>query len=96
MGRGAQEWQLGNGHSAIIRSLNSSLNVRGGDHPRRAQSLKLHFDRMRNGTDWGFRAVQDDSNSWNGENVFDVYTKSNGTALDGTKYRDWWTSQAKL
>jgi general secretion pathway protein G len=42
-------------------------------------------------TDWGLHAVQDDpdSDSWNGENVFDVYTKSAGTALDGTKYKDW-------
>jgi general secretion pathway protein G len=46
---------------------------------------------MTGGTDWGFRAVQDDpdSDSWSGENVFDVYTKSAATALDGTKYKDW-------
>ena len=30
-----------------------------------------------------------DARSWGGQNVFDVYTKSEGTALDGTKYRDW-------
>lgn len=41
--------------------------------------------------DWGLRSYQDDpdSKSWGGQNVFDVYTKSEGTALDGTKYRDW-------
>jgi len=46
---------------------------------------------MTGGTDWGFRGVQDDpdSDSWNGENVFDVYTKSAGTALDGTKHKGW-------
>lgn len=43
------------------------------------------------GTEWGLRSYQDkpDSTSWGGQNVFDVYTTSGGTALDGTKYRDW-------
>lgn len=52
---------------------------------------RIPIDPMTDGTDWGLRAVQDDPNSdsWNGENVFDVYTKSQGTALDGTKYKDW-------
>lgn len=41
--------------------------------------------------EWGLRSYQDDpdSRSWGRQNVFDVYTKSEGTALDGTKYRDW-------
>jgi general secretion pathway protein G len=41
--------------------------------------------------EWGLRSYQDDpdSRSWGGQNVFDVYTTSDGTALDGTKYRDW-------
>jgi general secretion pathway protein G len=35
--------------------------------------------------------MQDDpkSDSFGGQNVFDVYSKSTGTALDGTKYSDW-------
>ncbi len=41
--------------------------------------------------EWGMRSTQDDkdSTSWGGQNVFDVYTKSDGVALDGTKYKDW-------
>jgi general secretion pathway protein G len=41
--------------------------------------------------EWGMRSMQDDtdSDSWGGQSVFDVYTKSEGTALDGTKYKDW-------
>jgi general secretion pathway protein G len=37
------------------------------------------------------RSMQDDpdSDSWGGQSVFDVYSKSDGTALDGTKYKDW-------
>ncbi len=48
-------------------------------------------DPMTGRTEWGLRSVQDDpdSTSWGGKNVFDVYSKSSGTALDGTKYSDW-------
>lgn len=52
---------------------------------------RIPIDPMTGNTDWGVRAMQDDpdSDSWNGENVFDVYSKSEATALDGTKYKDW-------
>jgi general secretion pathway protein G len=48
-------------------------------------------DPMTNSKDWGLRSMQDDadSDSWGGQDVFDVYTKSQGTGLDGTKYKDW-------
>jgi len=46
---------------------------------------------MTGSTEWGMRSNQDDpdSTSWGGQNVFDVFTKSEGTALDGTKYNTW-------
>jgi general secretion pathway protein G len=49
------------------------------------------IDPMTGTTDWGLRSMQDDpdSDSWGEQNVFDVYTKSQATALDGTKYKDW-------
>jgi|SRR5579872_2101945 len=52
---------------------------------------KIPTDPMTNTAEWGMRSMQDDpkSDSWGGQNVFDVYTKSQGTALDGTKYSDW-------
>ena len=52
---------------------------------------RIPVDPMTNNTDWGLRSMQDDpdSDSWGGQSVFDVYTKSDGTALDGTKYKDW-------
>ena len=48
-------------------------------------------DPMTGRAEWGMRSVQDDpdSTSWGGNNVFDVYSKSTGIALDGTKYADW-------
>ena len=52
---------------------------------------KMPVDPMTDTPDWGMRAMQDDpdSRSWGGQNVFDVYSKSDGAALNGTKYSDW-------
>lgn len=51
----------------------------------------IPVDPMTKNTDWGLRSNQDepDSDSFGGQNVFDVYSKSDGTALDGTKYNTW-------
>lgn len=52
---------------------------------------RIPIDPMTNSTDWGFRSMQDDptSDSWGGQNVFDVFTKAQGRGLDGTEYKDW-------
>jgi general secretion pathway protein G len=52
---------------------------------------KIPIDPMTGQADWGLRSMQDDpdSDSWGGQSVFDVYSKSQGTALDGTKYSTW-------
>jgi general secretion pathway protein G len=52
---------------------------------------KVPIDPMTGNTDWGLRSMQDDpdSDSWGGQNVFDVFSKSENTALDGTKYKEW-------
>jgi general secretion pathway protein G len=61
------------------------------------QTKKVRFlrqipvDPMTGKAEWGLRSMQDDptGDSFGGQNVFDVYSKSTGTALDGTKYSDW-------
>ena len=52
---------------------------------------RIPKDPMTNSTEWGQRSYQDDpkNNSWGGQNVFDVFTKSEGIAFDGTKYKEW-------
>lgn len=62
-----------------------------------ATNTKLRFlrripvDPMTKEAEWGMRSYQDrpDSSSWGGQNVFDVYSKAQGTALDGTEYSEW-------
>ena len=51
----------------------------------------IPIDPMTNSTDWAYRSMQDDndSTSWGEQNLFDVHTKSDATALDGTKYNTW-------
>lgn len=52
---------------------------------------RIPIDPMTKSTDWGLRSYQDDPDAtrWGGDNVYDVYTRSRGMALDGTRYRDW-------
>ena len=52
---------------------------------------RIPVDPMTHSTQWGLRSYQDkpDSTHWGGQNVFDVYTTFDATALDGTKYKDW-------
>ncbi len=52
---------------------------------------RIPVDPFTKDIEWGLRSLQDDadSRSWGGENVFDVYTEYEGTALDGTNYNDW-------
>lgn len=52
---------------------------------------QIPTDPMTGRAEWGQRSVQDDpkANSWGGQNVFDVFSKSAGQGLDGTFYKDW-------
>lgn len=52
---------------------------------------RMPIDPMTGTDDWGLRGSDDDpkSDSWGGQDIFDVHTKSDAAALDGTKYRDW-------
>ena len=52
---------------------------------------RVPIDPMTGSREWGLRSYQDkpDVTTWGGKSVFDVYTKADGTGLDGTKYREW-------
>ena len=72
----------------LIDGVNAANDATG----RKLKFLRrIPIDPMTHSADWGMRSYQDkpDATSWGGQNVFDVYTKSDGTALDGTKYKSW-------
>ena len=62
-----------------------------GQETKRRFLRRIPWDPMTGEQEWGTRSYQDDfdSTSWGGENLYDVYSLSDGTALDGTKYEDW-------
>src|ERR1700746_2105614 len=72
-----------------LETLVKGVEAQGGKKIRFLRSIPM--DPMTKSTEWGLRSMQDDvdSDSWGGQNVFDVFTKSQRTALDGTKYKDW-------
>jgi general secretion pathway protein G len=78
-----------NGYPPDLETLVKGVDLQGGKKIRFLRSIPT--DPMTKSKEWGLRSMQDDpdSDSWGEQNVFDVYTKSQGTALDGTKYKDW-------
>jgi len=87
--RGAFQIKLGSeGYPPDLQTLVKGVDV-GGKKVRFLRRIPV--DPMTGKAEWGMRSMQDDpdSDSWGGQNVFDVFTKSSGTALDGTKYKDW-------
>jgi len=77
------------GYPPDLDELVKGVEVQGGKKVRFLRAIPI--DPMTGNKEWGMRSMQDDpdSDSWGGQAVFDVFTKSEGTALDGTKYRDW-------
>ena len=77
------------GYPPDLETLVKGVEAQGGKKIRYLRSIPI--DPMTKSKEWGLRSMQDDpdSDSWGGQSVFDVYTKSEGTALDGTKYKDW-------
>jgi len=87
------ELEPGNeGYPPDLETLVNGVSAANDASGRKLKFLrKIPIDPMTNSTDWGLRSYQDkpESTSWGRQNVFDVYSKSEATALDGTKYKDW-------
>jgi general secretion pathway protein G len=76
------------GYPPDLETLVKGVDVQG----KKVRYLrKIPIDPMTGTIEWGMRSMQDDpdSDSFGGQSVFDVYTKSRDEALDGTKYKDW-------
>jgi general secretion pathway protein G len=87
--RGAFQIKVGSqGYPPDLDTLVKGIDVNG----KKLKFLRrIPVDPMTGKNEWGMRSMQDDpdSDSWDGDNVFDVYTKSQDTALDDSKYKDW-------
>lgn len=90
---GGTDNQLGSeGYPPDLEALVEGVTAAGDASGRKLRFLRrIPVDPMTRSPEWGLRSYQDapDARSWGGKNVFDVYSRSEGAALDGTKYRDW-------
>ena len=79
------------GYPPDLEALVKGVKLGAGDDKKIRFLRRIPMDPMTGQAEWGLRCVSDDpdSKSWCGKNVFDVYSKSQGTASDGTKYADW-------
>ncbi len=78
------------GYPDSLESLVEGIDIVGQLNKRKFLR-RIPIDPMTGKAEWGLRSYQDepDSSSWGGQNVYDVYSLSEATALDGTKYKDW-------
>ncbi len=88
------EWKTQSGYPKELEILVEGFipaNVVGTSGARIKFLRRMPVDPLTGTTDWGKRSYKDepDATSWGGEDVFDVFTTSDATALNGTKYKDW-------
>jgi general secretion pathway protein G len=78
------------GYPPDLETLVKGVQLGAGDDKKIRFLRRIPVDPMTGRAEWGLRSIQDDpdSTSWGGRNVFDVYSKSQATAADGTKYSD--------
>ena len=77
-----------NGYPPDLQTLVDGVDVQG----KKVRFLRvIPVDPMTGKAEWGMRSMEDDpkTDSWGGQNLFDVHTNSQGTAIDGSKYSDW-------
>jgi len=80
----------GEGYPESLEVLVEGIDLVGQE--RKQKFLRrIPIDPMTGEAEWGMRSYQDepDSTNFGGQNVYDVYSLSEGTALDGTEYKDW-------
>ena len=78
------------GYPKTLEDLVNGVSIVG-QQTKKKFLRRIPVDPMTGKAEWGLRSYQDspDSTSWGGQNVYDIYSESEGTALDGTKYKDW-------
>lgn len=79
------------GYPPDLATLVEGVKLNGASDAKYKFLRQIPNDPMTGNPDWGLRSMQDDrdSQSWGGQNVFDVYSKSQGTSIDGTPYSSW-------
>ena len=81
----------GEGYPPDLETLVKGVNLVGKVDKKQKFLRRIPIDPMTGKPEWGLRSYQDeyDSFAWGGQNIYDVYSLSEGRALDGTNYKDW-------
>ncbi len=79
------------GYPPELQTLVEGVDLIGQVNKKQKFLRRIPMDPMTKKAEWGMRSYQDepDSMSWGGQNVYDVYSLSDGRATDGTYYKDW-------
>lgn len=79
------------GYPPDLQTLVDGVQLTGAQDEKVRYLRKIPVDPFTGDSNWGLRSVQDDPDTtqWGGQDVFDVYSRAQGTALDGTRYSDW-------
>ncbi len=80
------------GYPPDLETLVNGVEMLNDEEDRKMKFLRrIPVDPFTRSREWGLRSYQDDSDSsrWGGENVYDVYSRSNAIALDGSRYTEW-------
>jgi general secretion pathway protein G len=84
--------QLGSeGYPKDLTTLVDGVTLVGQLDKKQKFLRRVPMDPMTKKAEWGMRSFQDDPDTvaWGGQNVYDVFSLSNGRAIDGTHYKDW-------
>ena len=84
--------QLGSeGYPPELKTLVEGVTLVGQLDKKQKFLRKVPIDPMTKKAEWGMRSFQDDPDTiaWGGQNVYDVFSLSDGRAIDGTHYKDW-------
>lgn len=79
------------GYPAELEILVEGVEIVGQVDKKLKLLRRIPLDPMTGEREWGMRSYQDDfdSTSWGGENVYDLYSLSEGVGLNGVPYREW-------
>ncbi|HQR47230.1 MAG TPA: type II secretion system protein [Thermoanaerobaculia bacterium] len=79
------------GYPKTLEALVEGVDLVGQVKKKRRFLRRIPVDPMTQKAEWGLRSYQDepDARSWGRQNVYDVYSLSDGTSLDKSKYKDW-------
>jgi general secretion pathway protein G len=84
--------QIGSeGYPPELKTLVEGVNLVGQLDKKQKFLRRVPTDPMTKKAEWGMRSFQDDPDTiaWGGQNVYDVFSLSDGRAIDGTYYKDW-------